>query len=310
MTPRFNTLLLSTLLLVGLPFYWFVIDNRPGEPVAKPVTIAQLRSLASSKPGKPPSAIQYEPVARTSRVRALNAAGRGLRPDKLFVFSYRLDFADKPPVLIDTGITAEHAKSKGFDRYYRQAQVRVVASLRSASHAILLASGSNHDGGLQSLATIDPDKAEAFSKVRRETPASNPYAITPGVVVIPTPDRQPGTRLVYVRLADGRDFLFLGDLAPTRWNIEEMRAPARLVTTYYQPANRDAIFAWLHTVKKLKRQSPGLTIISGNKVPKNRGLKRGFPSGKLRKQAGGNREAIGLGPQPEPLTAPYKAIVT
>ena len=44
MTRRLNWFLLAMLVLFGGPYYWLLIDNRPGDAAAKPVSITQLRS--------------------------------------------------------------------------------------------------------------------------------------------------------------------------------------------------------------------------------------------------------------------------
>ena len=229
-------------------------------------------------------------------------------PDRLYYFSYMLETPGKAPILIDTGITAKDARKKDFAGHDAKALARVVAALHKASHAIVLTPGTNREGGLSTLADADPEKAEALQIAAGEPSASAPYAIAPGVVVIPTPDRRPGTRLVYVRLADDSEYLFMGDLSPTRWNLEEMRAPARFVTWFRQDEDRQAIYAWLSTAKRLKRESPGLTIVSGNKIPKDRGLQRGFPAPVAGKQSGGNRQTIRLSPPAKAQTSAANCI--
>ncbi len=299
MTPRLNVSLLVIAMLIGLPFYWLMIDNRPGNPEARPVTIVQLRTLAASIPGEPPSRIAFEAVAWKQRVRALSAAGRGLRPDRYYIFAYRLERPGKPPIVIDTGITRKRADDLEFGWYDQQAQARVVSALLDASNVVTLGPGGNHTGGLRLLSHIAPEQAHALASATRKNASSGPYAIAPGVVVIPTPDRLRGTTLVYVRRADGAEFVFAGDLSPTRWNIDEMRAPARLATRFSIREDRQAVFDWLHTVRLLKAQAPPLTIVSGNRIPADRGLRHGFAKARARKQAGGNHAISALSGSPK-----------
>ncbi len=55
---------------------------------------------------------------------------------------------------------------------------------------------------------------------------TQPQAVAPGVVVIPAPSHTPGSQMIFVRLADGREFLFAGDIA-TWPKAGSKRAPAR-----------------------------------------------------------------------------------
>jgi len=54
-------------------------------------------------------------------------------------------------------------------------------------------------------------------------------AIAPGVVLIKAPGHTPGSQMVYVRRADGVEFLFVGDVAWQMRNIETGREKARMV---------------------------------------------------------------------------------
>ena len=45
MTRRFNRIVIALIVLIGLPYYWLLLDNRPGDAQPKPVSIEQLRAL-------------------------------------------------------------------------------------------------------------------------------------------------------------------------------------------------------------------------------------------------------------------------
>jgi glyoxylase-like metal-dependent hydrolase (beta-lactamase superfamily II) len=49
------------------------------------------------------------------------------------------------------------------------------------------------------------------------------YAVAPGVVLQKAPGHSPGSQLVYVELANGNRFLFVGDIAWSRDNITMQR---------------------------------------------------------------------------------------
>lgn len=55
MRRKINLTLLVLILLIGLPYYWLLLDNRPGKAEPKPITIEQLRGLAGSIPARPPA---------------------------------------------------------------------------------------------------------------------------------------------------------------------------------------------------------------------------------------------------------------
>ena len=279
MTPRLNRFLLVVLLATIVPMYWLLFDNRPGDAQAKPVSIAQLRALAAGKPGDRPQAIQFEALGWKRQMRNFSAAGRGLRLDRMYTFSYRLEFADRTPVLINSGLTYKQARNLDFGGYFANAQARVNAAMREASHIVMLNSRLDLTGGVRAF-RIRKDEDTIGQTIGGTNPdgtTSSPYVLAPGVVVIPTPERLAKTRLVYVRMADGREYLFAGGLSPRSWSWTETRAPARYLTDFMRDEHRDETYAWLLTLRKLKREAPGLVIVSGGRVPKNSMLDHKFP---------------------------------
>ena len=91
-----------------------------------------------------------------------------------------------------------------------------------------------------------------------------PVAVAPGVVVIPAASHTEGSQMVFVRLADGRELLFTGDIATMAQNWQELRARSRLIGEHFAPEDRTQVFAWLKTIRALKAQAPGLVILTGH----------------------------------------------
>ncbi|MFN9377811.1 MAG: hypothetical protein ACK564_12440, partial [Novosphingobium sp.] len=98
MRRKINLTLLVLILLIGLPYYWLLLDNRPGKAAPKPVTIGQLRELASSVPGQAPAALELELVAQRLVPRTLFAAGNGIKRAVIGVMAWRLSVPGGKPV--------------------------------------------------------------------------------------------------------------------------------------------------------------------------------------------------------------------
>jgi len=92
---------------------------------------------------------------------------------------------------------------------------------------------------------------------------SAPVPVAPGIVVIPTGTPEPHNQMIFVRLADGREYLFAGQVAPTASAWLRQRGRPRLRTDHYLPEDRQEALAWLHTIRQLRRNDPGLRIIPG-----------------------------------------------
>jgi hypothetical protein len=236
MTRRLNFFLLGVLLIVGLPYYWLLLETGPGDARPHDVSIGDLRRLSAEKPGPLPSAIEAELVGHRLLPGNLVAAGSGIKRRFVGLMVVHLQVPGGKPVIIepgrasgrDDGLLAVHLHYDG---------PRKLAAARQSAGLV-----------------IDLDAGPADGK---------PAAIAPGIVVIPAPSRRPGTRMLYVRTASGAEYLFAGDVAPLALSWLELRNRPRLLTDYWFPEDRRRVFEWLLTIRKLKAQAPALHVIPG-----------------------------------------------
>jgi hypothetical protein len=275
---RLNFTILMLLLIFGIPYYWFVIDNSAPAARTQPVSIAQLRELAAS-PGEPaPNAIRFERIASQSLMGNRIAAGMGLRAIRLHTLSYMVEYPEAAPLLIGAGITRADADRFGHQSFSPRAQARVTRALARSSALVTLSTAPEQLGGLRMIdgtaqaRTLDGELARQQEADRM----GKPHRIAAGIVTIPTPKFQPGSRMVYVRLASGREYLFVGKLAPLWRNWHDLRLPARFVTDLGQREDRKSMLSWLLTIRELKRQAPALVIVPGSAIPKRSGLQHYF----------------------------------
>jgi glyoxylase-like metal-dependent hydrolase (beta-lactamase superfamily II) len=283
MTRRLNWFLFAMLVLLGAPYYWLLIDNRAGDTAAKPVTIVQLRSLSASKPGAAPTGVEVERVAFRRLPGTLFVAGGGIKRRLIAVMAWRLPVPGTGPIMIDSAMDGKAAQAMGMESFDPQAWARVERALDSASQIVITHEHGDHLGGV-----VGPSKRALLGKVlfnpnqlpgnrwtdllpwpapplpRPAITGTAPVAIAPGVVVIPAASHTEGSQMVFVRLADGREFLFTGDIATMARSWQELRARSRLIGDYFAPEDRAEIYAWLKTIRALKAQAPELVILPGH----------------------------------------------
>lgn len=283
MTKRFNLFLVIAALLLGAPYYWLLLDNRAGDARPKPITIGQLRQAAAALPGAAPERIELEQVAFRRLPGNLFAAGSGMKRRLIGVMAWRLPVPGKGPIMIDSGLDQAAAEAMGMEQFKPAAWQRVAASLGQASLILITHEHADHLGGLVSLqrgdvlarAALNPQQLPgnrwtdmlAWPAPPLPAPALTGLEIkpvAPGVVVIPAPSHTPGSQMVFVRLADGREFLFTGDIATLSQSWLEQRARSRLVGDWLAPENRGEVYSWLKTIRALKAAAPGLVVIPGH----------------------------------------------
>jgi len=264
LTRRLNVWLLSVLLIIAIPYYWFLADAGAGigsgEPRAKPLTIGALRKLADASDGQRPIELRVETVGLRMTSRNMLVAGGGLRQAPNIISAYELIVPGNGPIVIDAGISRSSAMTHEFDRYSGEAQARIETALSKASHVILLADKPTHNGGYPT----------GTHRVEQELPPSGdvPYTLAPGVVVIPASGVAPEANMVYVRLSDDREFLFTGDIAKLAVNWKELRLPARIATRGEIASFRRETLSWLMTINALHRAAPQMTIVAGHEPSK------------------------------------------
>ena len=282
MARRVNLFLLTMIMLVGVPFYWLMIDNRPGDAAAKPVSMAQLRQLAGSLPGPAPTAVEYEPSALRLLPRGLMAAGYGIKRHPVVVTAFRLPVPGGKSIMIDSGVHPVDADAMGMDIRYPGAQSRIDRALQAAGMILFTHEHPDHMGAALRLgwsvmqaaqfnAAQLPGAALAGSLARPSgfTPRAGingtaPQAGAPGVGGIPAASHTPGSQMIFVRLAGGQEFLFAGDIATFDVSWQQIRARSRLVGDYIARENRPEVYAWLRTIAKLKAEAPALNVVPGH----------------------------------------------
>lgn len=281
-THRLNALMLILLLLVGVPFYWLLIDNDTAESAPKHIDIAELRQLAGSIPGHAPSEVEVEPVAWRNVPQTLFAAGSGFRFVKIYALAFRLPVEGGKAIVIDSGFGTPGAEAIPYSTYDLGAQDRVNAALREAGTILLTHEHLDSMGGITALAArgrlpeslhLTPGQAspDGVPGAARwpvglepvpDLDGKAPRAVAPGVVVIPAPDSHtPGSQMIYVRLKDGREFLFTGGIASLAVNWQQMRRRSRLLSEHIAPSNRREVSGWLQAIRALKREVPGLIVV-------------------------------------------------
>lgn len=260
MTRRLNFWLFSVLLALAIPYYWFLADAGAGpwavEARARPVTIAKLRALAGAIDGQSPVELRVETVGIRENSRNTLVAGGGMKATPNAVRAYQLVVPGSGPVVIDAGASAQVARQQEFDYFDAAAQTRINAALSKAGHAVLLADRPAHNGGRPtgtSSPGVEPNSTHAA-----------PYALAPGVVIIPATGLSAGSNMVYARLANGREFLFTGDVAKLTTNWLDLSLPARIATRNEPASFRSENLSWLMTINALHRSAPQMMIVTGH----------------------------------------------
>lgn len=280
-----NRIALLLILIVAVPYYWLLMDPGPTSVAPRDIDIARLRTLADSPKGPRPVAIEYAAVATNSEPGTYLIAGGGLRSEQTGVFVWRL-LTPGGDTIINVGLTKDQAATWGYDNYRPEIQKTAESWLLAARRVIFTSEDLDHIGGLVTLLVEDrsvakklignPQQLEtikalfpSFTQTITPAPAGlmAPYAyaaIAPGIAIVRTPGFMDGAQMVYVRLQDGREYLFAGDTAPMRRNVEWQRPRSRYAAEWVGREDRRQTLAWIKGLARLKEREPGLKIVYGH----------------------------------------------
>ena len=263
MKNRSSSWLLMVIILVGVPFWWLLIDADRGVAPPKPVHIGELRTLAAILPGPRPTAVTYTLLAKRRTVGDIYAAGVGLKRRSLAIVSWTLPVPGKGPIMIDPDASSANASGGPVADFDHAAQARIDATAKTAS-LILETQGPQSEPPRHGYSL-----GKAGISIGRAAPAAQlsyitAQAVAPGVVVIPASSHAPGANLIFVQLADGREFLFAGDIAPFIENWLRLRARSHLAALWDPVQDRAQTYAWLRTIRQLRSEAPKMQVVPGH----------------------------------------------
>jgi glyoxylase-like metal-dependent hydrolase (beta-lactamase superfamily II) len=276
-------------------YWYYVADGAVPSTATYKTDIAGWRALIAADTAALPSEIRVEIVGRDTVPLAAMQAGAPFAGYRRVRASFQLN-GPSGSVIIDTAMDKEiaaKAQQGPAATFDEAAYGRVIAAMGNSSRVAVTHEHPDHIGGVAKfpvperlaerltlssrqqagLRAFAPDAASALASADIRG-LDYPERIAPGVVMIPAEGHTPGSVMFFVKLADGREALFIGDIAWVLSNVSDLATRPRFVQQFYMVSAEDraAVADQIRALHDLKAQEPALAIIPAHDAPVIEGL--------------------------------------
>ncbi len=279
---RFVRVLLVLVAALAAAGWYFVLDGSVPRETDYVIDISELRQLARADGASLPTEIRIE-VLSSNEVPAFALRAGASGNTRMTRASFLVTGNGRGVVIeagMDLALAEEYDQAEGFD----DAAWERVQTAMAAAHTILVThEHPDHIGGLvrtwnasaiaplarlttEQRAGLDlyTDDVELLTQFDVIAPLdlSQPLAITPGIAMQAAVGHTPGSVLIFVMLANGREFLFIGDIA---YMLDNVLIPAdrpRFVRfLMVSPEDRGALVRQLRALHDLQAAEPDVIIL-------------------------------------------------
>ena len=265
--------------------------------------LAAVRAAAGSQPGARPQRVNEELIAESGMPRAAIFAGESFDPWPMVHRSFQLVWEDRS-LVIDAAMGREMAEQMAFGDppvFHEEAYARMQQGMERAETIVFTHEHQDHiDGAARGntaalkgrvrfnvaqkgnrtaleLVSMPLDLLEGAAAL----PPGRYTPVAPGVVLIEAAGHTPGSQMVYVALRDGRELLFLGDVAWHMRQIEELHYRPRLITDLFLGEDRAAVLGQFRTLHELNQTGELEFVVSHDADQRKKLLDAGVIGGRF-----------------------------
>jgi glyoxylase-like metal-dependent hydrolase (beta-lactamase superfamily II) len=249
-------------------------------------SLEDVRRAARVLPGARPLRVNMIKFAESRRTKNFSVKGAPATPSVQARTAFQVVYGDGT-IMVDAGmdLAVHRFFGRGVEEpYFPDSAAQVEAAVQRARMIVVTHEHGDHVAGvirgsgadalaaktiltksqIQTLLTapqmpeirLTPAQAGRFIVIDYE----RPYPIAPGMALVKSPGHTPGSQMVYVALASGRELLLIGD---TTWHMDGVREIKEKDAPWIVE-DTAALRAQLTWLNGLARTDPQLTVIASH----------------------------------------------
>lgn len=289
-------MIVFVVVVIVVAFQHFFLDEYPAKGTPFSLNISEARKLAMTKPDRLPVKIQSIIVAEGAFPANAVVAGESLFRKRALAFTANKVVYGDGYVIIDTAHD-QSTQDEFFNGhpFYADKFNIVQSALEKAKLILFTHEHMDHVGGVSHALHFDlvaPHVGMTKEQMEGETlkdakfpdgslsklkPVVYDQMISPepGIVLIKAPGHSTGSQMIFVRLKDGKEFLFVGDIAWDMDNVTWQRGRPRLLSMLLHE-DRYAVRGQLEAIKAAAEKEKLIVVVAHDKDQWEDYVKKGF----------------------------------
>ena len=267
--------------------WWYVFDSRAPREADDAIPLEALRTaIAADDARHLPREVELYRTGRGTAPMFAVEAGGGLGKFEMAYTAFGIRYRDSR-VMIDAAADRETAMAigdKAAARFDDAAYALLLDRIAQADQVILTHEHKDHVMAVvrhpafgafadrfrfreaQRYGLLRHSGSQAIAEAigsLAATPIDGATHIAPGIAAVPAPGHSPGSIIILVRLANGREYLFIGDIAWSFDDITKLRTrPRFLQWLMFDPKEeRGQVLRQLRALHDLHLREPALVIV-------------------------------------------------
>ena len=277
---------LVLVVVLGVAFWWLLLGSKAPKSADGEFDIAAYRALTANDAGVRPTSVNIEVVSTDLAPSFATEAGNFSGNKKMASTAFQIVYADRTIVIggaLDEQMAAEMSQSKTESTFDQDAYSRLTAAMVAAEQVWITHEHPDHviaisrhpdpaalapllrlsADQISVLATyaVNGDLAPEIASIDPVT-LTSPTLVAPGVVIDHTPGHSPGSMTMFVTLADGSEYLLIGDIVWMMSNIEALRSRPRLLEiVFHLGEDRKAVQRQVRALHDMRIAEPNIIIV-------------------------------------------------